>query len=61
MLPPPAATVSIASIGATTRTPAFCVSNSRSYVPSKRDTSVLVPPMSKPIDFANPARCATRE
>src|SRR5262249_7750153 len=45
--PPPAATVWMSIIGARMRTPATSVSNARSYSPSKWDTSVDVPPMSK--------------
>ena len=59
--PPPAATVSIASIGVMIRTPAFSVSNSYSKRPSYRDTSVLVPPMSNPIARRKPAASAARE
>jgi hypothetical protein len=53
--PPPAATVWINIIGARMRTPATSVSNARSYSPSKCETSVEVPPMSKPIRWENPA------
>ena len=38
------------------RTPATSVSNERSYSPAKCDTSVEVPPMSKPITLSKPAR-----
>jgi hypothetical protein len=58
--PPPAATVWMRSIGARMRTPATCVSKARSYSPSKCETSVEVPPMSKPITLPNPAICAVR-
>ncbi len=51
----------MAIIGATTRTPAFSVSYSSSYWPANRETSVLVPPMSKPIARSKPAARATRE
>ena len=43
------------SIGTRMRTPATSVSNERSYSPAKCDTSVEVPPMSKPITFSKPA------
>ena len=56
--PPPAATVWMLSIGARIRTPATCVSYCRSNSPAKCETSVDVPPMSKPITLANPAACA---
>ena len=42
-------------IGARMRTPATSVSNARSYSPAKCDTSVEVPPMSKPMSRAKPA------
>ena len=42
-------------IGARMRTPATSVSKARSYSPSKCDTSVEVPPMSKPISRVKPA------
>ena len=47
--PPPAATVSIANIGVRMRTPATTVSLARSKLPAQCETSVEVPPMSKPI------------
>ena len=47
-------------IGARMRTPATCVSNARSNSPAKCETSVEVPPMSKPMILSNPARCAVR-
>ena len=47
--PPPAATVLTSSCGACTVTPAVSVSVTCSYAPSNRDTSVDVPPMSKPM------------
>src|SRR5215469_7530943 len=53
--PPPAATVWISIIGARMRTPATSVSKARSYSPSKWETSVEVPPMSKPMRWAKPA------
>ena len=56
--PPPAATVWISIIGARMRTPATSVSKLRSYSPEKCDTSVEVPPMSKPMTFSKPARRA---
>ena len=40
--------------------PATWVSKARSYSPSKCETSVEVPPMSKPITLAKPAVCAVR-
>jgi len=42
-------------IGARMRTPATSVSKARSYSPSKWETSVEVPPMSKPIRCEKPA------
>ena len=48
----------MASIGARIRTPATCVSYSRSNSPAKCDTSVEVPPMSKPMTWPKPAFCA---
>ena len=45
-------------IGARMRTPATSVSKARSYSPSKCDTSVEVPPMSKPMTLAKPASFA---
>src|ERR1700757_4586872 len=54
MNPPPAATVWINIIGARMRTPATSVSNARSYSPSKCETSVEVPPMSKPMRREKP-------
>ena len=48
----------MASIGARSRTPATCVSYSRSNSPAKCDTSVEVPPMSKPMTSLKPAVCA---
>ena len=48
----------MASIGARSRTPATCVSYSRSNSPAKCDTSVEVPPMSKPMAWVKPAWCA---
>ena len=48
------------SIGEAMRSPALVVSNSSSYRPLYRETSVLVPPMSKPIDCAKPACSAIR-
>ena len=59
MEPPPAATVSISSIGATMRTPAFSVSYSYAKSPVKRLTSVEVPPMSNPIARSSPAARVT--
>jgi hypothetical protein len=56
--PPPAATVWMLIIGARMRTPATSVSNARSNSPAKCDTSVDVPPMSKPITRSNPRRLA---
>ena len=47
-------------IGARSRTPATCVSNTRSNSPAKCDTSVEVPPMSKPITRSKPAAWLTR-
>ena len=47
-------------IGARMRTPATWVSNARSNSPAKWLTSVLVPPMSKPITLPWPAACAVR-
>ncbi|MNT60474.1 hypothetical protein D3C72_1980570 [compost metagenome] len=47
-------------MGARMRTPATCVSNSRSSSPAKCETSVDVPPISKPIILSNPASCAVR-
>mgnify|MGYP003694136373 CR=1 FL=1 len=41
-------------MGARIRTPATSVSNARSYSPSKCDTSVDVPPMSKPMRRSRP-------
>ena len=60
MEPPPAATVWMDSIGARIRTPATCVSYSRSNSPAKCDTSVEVPPMSKPMVLVKPASAAVR-
>ena len=48
------------SIGARIRTPATCVSYSRSNSPAKCDTSVDVPPMSKPMTWLKPAWAAVR-
>lgn len=45
----PAATVSISNWGDWIVTPAVIDSNVCSSVPAYRDTSVLVPPISKPI------------
>ena len=45
-------------IGARMRTPATSVSKARSYSPSKWETSVEVPPMSKPMTLPKPARRA---
>ncbi|BFO19768.1 hypothetical protein SHKM778_61560 [Streptomyces sp. KM77-8] len=45
----PAATVWMSSMGARSRTPAIRVVKTRSYSPAKCETSVEVPPMSKPI------------
>ena len=60
MEPPPAATVSIASAGATSRaSPTWC-SKTYSKSPSNRATSVLVPPMSKLITRSYPAPRPTR-
>jgi hypothetical protein len=50
----------MASIGARIRTPATCVSYSRSNSPAKCDTSVEVPPMSKPMTLVKPASLAVR-
>jgi hypothetical protein len=47
-------------MGARRRTPATWVSKSRSKWPSKCDTSVEVPPMSKPMMRSNPAASAVR-
>ncbi len=47
-------------IGARMRTPATCVSNARSNSPAKCETSVEVPPMSKPITWPKSASCAVR-
>ena len=51
-LPPPAATVLMSSCGDRIETPAVRVSSTCSYVPAYRETSVDVPPMSKPITAA---------
>ena len=53
--PPPAATVWIFIIGARILTPATSVSKARSNSPWKWETSVEVPPMSKPMTRLNPA------
>ena len=45
-------------IGTRMRTPATSVSNERSYSPAKCETSVDVPPMSKPMTLSNPAAFA---
>ena len=58
MEPPPAATVSMSSIGLRSRTPPTVALSRRSSRPAKRDTSVEVPPMSKPRTAAAPAACA---
>lgn len=50
----------MSSIGARSRTPAICVVNTRSYSPAKWETSVEVPPMSKPMTRSNPASCDMR-
>ena len=50
----------MASIGARRRTPATIVLNTRSYSPAKCETSVDVPPMSKPITRSKPASCDIR-
>ncbi len=47
-------------IGARSRTPATSVSKARSNSPAKCDTSVDVPPMSKPITLSKPAAWLTR-
>ena len=47
-------------IGARMRTPATWVSNTRSNSPEKCDTSVEVPPMSKPITRSKPASWLAR-
>ncbi len=47
-------------IGARMRTPATWVSKARSNSPAKCDTSVEVPPMSKPITLRWPAASAVR-
>ncbi len=54
-LPPPAATVWMFIIGAVMRTPAIRVFSTRSYSPAKWQTSVEVPPMSKPMMRSRPA------
>ncbi len=48
------------SIGARSRTPATSVSYCRSNSPAKCETSVDVPPMSKPITRSKPAAPAVR-
>ena len=55
MEPPPAATVLISIIGALILTPANSVSKDLSYSPAKWQTSVDVPPISKPINLLYPA------
>jgi hypothetical protein len=47
-------------IGTRMRTPAMTVSKLRSNSPLKWETSVDVPPMSKPITWSKPAICAVR-
>jgi len=57
--PPPAATVSMARAGDSRRTGPTRCSKTYSKSPSKRATSVLVPPMSKPITRPAPVRRPT--
>ena len=47
-------------MGARTRTPAISISITRSNSPAKCDTSVDVPPMSKPITLPAPASAEVR-
>ena len=45
-------------MGARIRAPAIWLSSVRSYSPAKWQTSVDVPPISKPISLLKPAACA---
>ncbi len=58
MEPPPAPTVWMSITGTATAQPAISYSFVLSGWPGQRETSVLVPPMSKESTRSNPNRCA---